>query len=86
MISFLRDIPFLHGECKDKVRQLIQQTLNDDKRIQSLNSQILGFINQIQELKAIHNYTTFDLEKKITELESKLVLESSKKPKKENVS
>ena len=86
MISFLSNIPFLHSKCKDRVCQLIQQTLDDGKKIQSLNSQILGFVNQIQELKAIHDYQTAVLEKKITELEEKLALEPEKKPKKENLS
>jgi len=76
---------FSHKNCKKQLNELMQLGLEDSKKIQSLNSQIIILMNQIQELKAIHDYAALDLEKKIADLEKQLALESSKKPKKENV-
>jgi hypothetical protein len=66
-------IPFFgHKSCKDKINKLIQEGLNDSKEIQSLNCQMIGLINENQELKAMHDYQCFKLEKTITELREKL--------------
>jgi hypothetical protein len=40
-----------------------------EDNLHSLNSQIINHLNQIQELKAINNYQTYELERKIKELE-----------------
>lgn len=63
-----------HSRCKSSLNDLKQLLLARDANVRSLNSQILGFVNQIQELKAVHNYATKELEKKITELQDKLDL------------
>ena len=63
---------FGHRSCKEKTSKLIQASLDDNKKIQSLNNQVLGLINQIQELKAVHDYQTFKLEETIAELKDKL--------------
>jgi hypothetical protein len=61
MMSLCDSLNFLtHKSCKEK--------------IQSLNSQIILFVNQIQELKAINDYQNWELEKKIVELEKELAL------------
>jgi hypothetical protein len=84
MISRLCEVfSFIHNDCKSELRQLIQAGLDGDKKIQSLNLQILGLINQIQELKAIYDYQTADLERTIAELESELSKTKSKPKKKE---
>lgn len=71
MMMKLRELFSLdHKRCKIELRQLIQDGLDANKKIQSLNLQILTLTNQIQELKAINDYQTSDLEKKITELET----------------
>lgn len=84
MISQLRELfSFNHKECKRELRQLIQAGLDDNKKILSLNAQIITLVNQVQELKAINDYQTADLERKITELETEVGKLKSKPKKKE---
>jgi len=68
-----------HKTCKRDLRKLIQINLDDTQKIQSLNNQTLQLLSQIQELKAINDYQTFSLEKKIGELENELALLKSSK-------
>jgi TolA-binding protein len=68
-MSFLSKIPFIHNKCKQEICRLIQAGLNESQKIQSLNSQINKFVNQIQELKAVNDYQMGALEKKIADLE-----------------
>lgn len=68
MITKLSDL-FGHGECKRQLHSLMQAALDDGKKIQSLNSQIITLMTQIQELKAINDYQTFNLERKVNQLE-----------------
>jgi hypothetical protein len=85
MISQLRELlSFSHRDCKRELRQLIQAGLDDNKKILSLNAQILTLINQVQELKAINDYQTADLERKIVELETEVGKLKSKHEKKRN--
>ena len=85
MIPWFRELlSFSHKDCKRELHLLIQTGLDDNKKIQSLNMQILGLINQIQELKAIYDYQTADLERKIVELETEVGKLKSKHEKKRN--
>lgn len=66
-------ITFLgHRSCKEKINNLIQSGLDESKKIQSLNSQILSLLTENQELKALYDYQCFRLEKTISELKEKL--------------
>lgn len=66
-------LPFWnHKNCKDELSKMMQLALDDQQKIQSLNNQITILINQANELKAINHYQTWELEKKIAELETKL--------------
>jgi peptidoglycan hydrolase CwlO-like protein len=66
-------IPFLrHKSCKDKINKLIQTSLDEGKKIHSLNAQVISLINQNQELKTTFNYQCAKLEKTIEELREKL--------------
>jgi hypothetical protein len=42
--------------------------INYREKIESLEKEIIKHINQIQELKAVNHYQTFDLENKIAAL------------------
>ncbi|HEY5267755.1 MAG TPA: hypothetical protein VII94_01320 [Candidatus Saccharimonadales bacterium] len=53
---------FGHSKCKDDIHKMIQSKLDDDRHI----TRLLG---QIQELKAINDYQTYELENRIKELE-----------------
>ncbi len=74
---------FIHKSCRDEMQKLIQSGLDDQKKIQSLNSQIMVFVNQIQELKGINDYQNWELERKIIELEKELALLVASKSEKE---
>lgn len=63
---------FGHRSCKEKINNLIQSGLDESKKIQSLNSQILSLLTENQELKALYDYQCFRLEKTISELKAKL--------------
>lgn len=65
MSALCDSISFIHRNCKNK--------LDHDKKIQSLNSQVMQLLTQIEELKAINNYQTFELEQKIAALEEERV-------------
>jgi hypothetical protein len=66
-------IPFFgHRSCKDKINKMIQSGLDDNKQIQSLNSQVLSLLNENHELKATYDYQCFKLEQTITQLKAKL--------------
>ncbi len=85
MISLCSDISaFFHKECKNELQKVIQAGLDDQKKINSLNMQIIGFINRIQELKAINDFQTADLERKVTELEKELAILAGSKLRKDN--
>lgn len=60
---------FGHAECRKELDRLVAAALEDQKKIKSLNGQICNLVNQVQELKAIHDFQTGQLEKKIAELE-----------------
>jgi hypothetical protein len=84
MIQQIRELlSFSHRDFKRELRLLIQAGLDDNKKILSLNAQILTLINQVQELKAINDYQTADLERKVAELETELFKMKSKPKKKE---
>lgn len=51
---------FGHTKCKDQIHNLTQSNI--------------GFINHIQELKAINNYQTHELEQKLNQIEAQLDL------------
>ena len=70
MTSFLTS--FMHKNCKIEMLKLIQAGLDNQKIVDSLNIQIINFINQIQELKTINDFQTSTLEKKVIDLEKKL--------------
>lgn len=76
-MSFFSSIPFVHNQCKREICRLIQSGLNESHKIQSLNSQISKFVNQIQELKAINDYQMSVLEKKIADLEEQLKIKEA---------
>lgn len=61
-----------YGNCKHAVHQLTTVKVEHDKKVRSLEFEIIALLNQIQELKAVNNYQTWELEKKIVELESQL--------------
>lgn len=63
---------FNHFECKDTISSLNQMKAAAEKTIRSMEIEALGYINQIQELKAINNYQSWESEKKIAELEEQL--------------
>lgn len=69
LCSFLS---FSHKSCKNKIRQLIQAGLDDERKIKSLDTQVMQLVNQVHELKAINDYQTFMLERKIIDLENEL--------------
>lgn len=60
---------FGHRKCKRDLHLLMQAALDDNKRIVSLNNQVTELINQVQELKAVYDYQTLELEQKIGKLE-----------------
>jgi predicted transglutaminase-like cysteine proteinase len=73
-------IPFFnHNHCKVELTRMMQLALDDQQKIQSLNLQIQTLITQCNELKAINHYQTWELEKKIGDLEAKLVLYNKSK-------
>jgi hypothetical protein len=66
---------FSHKKCKnDKHHELIKLQVESDKKVHSLEFEIVQLLNQIQELKAINNYQTWELEKRVAELEEQLKL------------
>lgn len=67
-----------HRECKTELHALMQSGLDGNKKIQSLNSQIISLTNQIQELRAINDYQAFEFERRIIKLQDEL---ASEKPK-----
>lgn len=69
MISRIVEM-FGHRHCKKELHRLMQSALNDSKKIDTLNSQIIGLLNQVQELKAVNDYQTFELEQKVASLEA----------------
>jgi hypothetical protein len=84
MIQQIRELlSFSHRDCKRELRLLIQAGLDDNKKIQSLNAQVLTLVNQVQELKAVNEYQTADLEREVAELETELFKMKSKPKKKE---
>lgn len=60
---------FGHAECRKELDRLMQAAKSDSKKIISLNAQITQLVNQVQELKAIHDFQSSQLEKKIADLE-----------------
>jgi len=60
---------FGHKECKRELHRLMQAALDDNKRIKSLNEQIMNLLSQVQELKGVYEYQTAVLEKKVADLE-----------------
>lgn len=61
-----------YGNCKKELHELTQLKIDNLKRINQLDIHITDLLNQIQELKAVHHYQTFELEKQITILKSEL--------------
>lgn len=55
-----------HDKCSNEIHRLKSEST---ERIQSLQDQIIMHLSQIQELKAVNDYQTFQLEQKIKELE-----------------
>ncbi len=61
---------FKYSDCKSELHQVAQA----NKQVQMLECQVTNLLGQIQELKAINNYQTFDLERTISKLEELLSL------------
>lgn len=79
MISKLCDFfPFSHRKCRLQLSSISGMRIDDQLRIKSLNMQITSLVNQIQELKAVHDYQTAQLENNIVELEKHIAAAHNK--------
>lgn len=63
---------FHYGDCKKKIEEQEEHLDRIEKIISENQSSRNKLLAQIEELKAIYNYKTKDLENKITELESQM--------------
>lgn len=72
---------FGHAECRKELDRLVQASKEDNKKIKSLNGQVCNLTNQVQELKAIHDFQTGQLEKKIADLEEERKSKNKRDPK-----
>lgn len=72
MMSKLVEL-FTHTKCKADIHALMQTGLDNEKKIKSLNGQVIMLLNQIQELKAINDYQALESEQKLTTIETSTI-------------
>ena len=60
-----------HTVCENKIHELAMDNARSENEVYLRDRTILTLSSQIQELKAINNFQTWELEKKIAELEEK---------------
>ncbi len=72
---------FGHVECRKELDRLVQAAKDDSKKIKSLSIQITQLLGQIQELKAVHDFQTGQLEKQISDFVEERKSKNKRDPK-----
>lgn len=63
---------FHYGNCKNELHYLTQLKVDNEKRIQQLEKEVLDLMGQVQEGKIFFDYQTAILETEVKELKERL--------------